>query len=108
MVGACAEYSESGLVRYVDEEATGGVNSWFGGAYSLFGECQGCADRAEFVGYVKTAIDEATTMFKPRRVLLMHAIREDDKSALSGIIDEIEEYAASKSVLINYVRVNEL
>lgn len=101
-------YGQNALTRYVSQEATGGVNSWFGGAFSRTGSCMGCVSRPTFVGYVKTAIDQATSTFTPRRVLLMHDIRPDDAADLGGIIDEIEAYADSNGVIINYLPVEEL
>lgn len=101
-------YSDAGLTRFVSPTATGGVNSWFGGAYSRTGSCQGCVSRPVFVAYVKAAIDLSTVAFTPNVVLLMHDIRDADSADIGGIIDEIEAYADSKNVTVNYRPVNSL
>ena len=41
-------------------------------------------------------------------VLLLHDIRDEDSTDIGGIIDEIEAYANSKNVVINYRRVTDL
>lgn len=100
-------YDQAGLTRYVDTSATGGVNSWFGGGYSRNGALEdGVVPRAVFVQYVKTAIDLSTSVFTPKRVLLLHDIRTHDEEDLGGVIDEIEAYAATKNVVINYRTVS--
>ena len=41
-------------------------------------------------------------------VLLLHDTRDEDSTDIGGIIDEIEAYANSKNVVINYRRVTDL
>jgi YD repeat-containing protein len=103
-----AIYAQGGLTRY---QGTGenGANSWWGGAYSTTGTCSGCVNRFTFIGYIKTKIDMAVTASTPPDlVLLMHDVRTDDMNSIGGIIDEIETYADSKNVQIEYSTMNSL
>ncbi len=106
-------YQNVSLVRYTGE-GTDGVNSW-GKLYPSrcdrdTSECWPTSeDRIDFINTIKTKIDNAkTATTPPKLVILMHDLRLPDVKDIGNIIDEIETYAETQSVRINYKTLGEL
>ena len=106
-------YQNVSLVRYTGE-GTDGVNSW-GKLYPSrcdqdTSECWPTSeDRIDFINTIKTKIDNAkTAKTPPKLVILMHDLRLPDVKDIGNIIDEIETYAETQSVRINYKTLEEL